>query len=55
MNRHISIFSVLLILGGCVTAPISPEFTERLDDVEREEKMLSAIIESSLTSSLKGR
>ena len=38
MNRHISIFSVLLILGGCVTSPISPEFTERLDDAEREEK-----------------
>ena len=28
----------MLILGGCVTAPISPEFTERLDDVEPEEK-----------------
>ena len=38
MNRHISIFSALLMLVGCVTAPISPEFTERLDDVEREEK-----------------
>ena len=38
MNRHISILSVLLILGGCVTAPISPEFTERLDYVESEEK-----------------
>ena len=38
MNRHISIFSVLLILGGCVTSPISPEFTERLDDAERGEK-----------------
>ena len=37
MNRHVSIFSVLLMLGGCVTNPISPEFTERLDDIEREE------------------
>ena len=26
------------MLGGCVTAPISPEFTERLDEREREEK-----------------
>ena len=24
--------------GGCVAAPISPEFAERWDDVEREEK-----------------
>jgi hypothetical protein len=39
MNKHISILSVLIILGGCVTAPISPEFTERLDDIDREKKV----------------
>ena len=38
MNRHIPICCALLILGGCVTAPISPEFTKRLGDPDREEK-----------------
>ena len=38
MNRHISILSVLLVLGGCVAAPTSPEFTERLAGDDREEK-----------------
>ena len=38
MNRHISTLFVLLMLGGCVAAPISPEFTQRLGDVEREKK-----------------
>ena len=37
MNRHIPVFR-LAYAWGCVTAPISPEFTERLDEVEREEK-----------------
>ena len=39
INRRIPIFSVLLlILSGCVTPPISPEFTGRLDDIDREER-----------------
>ncbi len=33
MNKHISILSVLLIVSGCVTTPISPEFVEHSDDV----------------------
>ena len=37
MIKHISMYCVALILGGCVTAPISPEFTKRLDDFGREE------------------
>ena len=41
MNRHIPIFSVLLlILSGCVTTPISPEFSGRSDDIDREERNL---------------
>ena len=38
MNRYISTYCVALLLVGCVTAPISPEFTKRLDDFEGEEK-----------------